>query len=135
MTGSHHPEDLLRMHSFTAVSRYLKASRSSRLEVFCKKGVPKNFPKFTGKLPVPESLLLPLVVASGPAAYLKKDTTTDACIPKPTTTIWTLNGVSKILWIVTITKISFSFVQNTDNKFFFHVRNSFKQSFEILSEQ
>ena len=32
--------------------------RSSRPEVFCKKGVLKNFVKFTGKTPVPESLFL-----------------------------------------------------------------------------
>ena len=31
-------------------------SRSSRLEVFCKKGVLKHFAKFTGKHLVPESL-------------------------------------------------------------------------------
>ena len=56
LTGSHQLEDLLRMHSITAVSRPPKASRSSLLEVFCKKGVLKNFVKFTGKQPVPESL-------------------------------------------------------------------------------
>ena len=39
------------------------------------------------------------------------------------------NGISKILWTVTITKISFCVVQNTYNKFFFHVSNSFKQAF------
>ena len=37
---------------------------------------------------------------------------------------------SKILWTVTITKISFSVVQNTCNKFFFYIRNLFKRSFE-----
>ena len=48
-----------------------------------------------------------------------------------------LSGLSKILWMVTVTKISFSVVQNTCNKFFFYASNLLKQSFEniILSEQ
>ena len=42
----------------------------------------------------------------------------------------TFNRKSKILWTATITKISFSVVQNSCNKFFFYIRNLFKRSFE-----
>ena len=75
MTVSHQPEDLLRTHSFNAVSRHPKASRSSRVEVFCKKGVLKNFAKFTGKQPVPESLFNK-VAGLRPGALLKRDSDT-----------------------------------------------------------
>ena len=44
----------------------------------------------------------------------------------------TFNGISKILWTVTITEISFSVVRNTYHKFFFRDSNSFKQSYYII---
>ena len=37
------------------VTKFIVAFRSSHPELFCEKGVPKNFAKFTGT-PVPESL-------------------------------------------------------------------------------
>ena len=81
-----------------------------------------------------------------PAAYLGKDSTTNVYILKPKANCFsikglhhrqlvseardfTLNGISRILWTGTITKIFFSIMQHTCNKFFFHVSNSFKQSF------
>ena len=45
----------------------------------------------------------------------------------------TFSGISKILSTVTITKISFSVLRNTYNKFFFHDSNSFKQSYLFIT--
>ena len=73
-TGSHQPENLLRMHSTTDFSWYCTASYLS------KKGFHHQ----------------PL--HSKPYKL-------------------TVNGISKILWTVTITNISFSVVQNSDNEF------------------
>ena len=47
--------------------------RSSRLEVFCKKSVLKNFTKFTGKHPC-QSLLFNKVAGLRPKTLLKKKT-------------------------------------------------------------
>ena len=40
----------------TTLTSLEAASRSSRLDVFCKKGVLRNFAKIQRKTPVPESL-------------------------------------------------------------------------------
>ena len=45
----------------------------------------------------------------------------------------TFSGISKILSTVTITKISFSVLRNTYNKFFFHDSNSFKRSYLFIT--
>ena len=45
--------------------------RSSRLEVFCRKGVVRNFAKFTGKHPC-QSLFFNKVASLGSATLLKK---------------------------------------------------------------
>ena len=45
--------------------------RSSRAEVFCKKGVPRNFTKFTGKH-LCQSLFFNKVAGLKPATLLKK---------------------------------------------------------------
>ena len=51
-------------------------SRSSRPEVFCEKGVLRNFAKFTGKH-LFQSLFFNKVAGSGPATLLKKRTRPD----------------------------------------------------------
>ena len=57
----------LRLHG--AIGGY--SSRSSRPEVFCKKGVLKNFAKFTGKQ-LCQTLLFNKVTGLRPATLLKK---------------------------------------------------------------
>ena len=49
----------------------LKPYRSSRLEVFCKKGVLRNFTKFTGKC-LCQSLIFNKVAGLRPANLIKK---------------------------------------------------------------
>ena len=53
--------------------RFLTESRSSRPEVFYKKGVVKNFAKFTGKH-LCQSLFFNKVAGLNPATLLKKET-------------------------------------------------------------
>ena len=50
---------------------YVTSDRSSRPEVFCKKGVPRNFAKFTGKH-LCQSLFFNKVAGLRPATLLKK---------------------------------------------------------------
>ena len=50
---------------------YWNNNRSSRPEVLCEKGVPRHFPKFTGKH-VCQSLFFNKVVGLRPATLLKK---------------------------------------------------------------
>ena len=81
-----------------------------------------------------------------PTTYLGKDSISDVYILKPKANCFsikglhhrrlyskarelTLNGISKILWTGTISKIVFPIMQHTCNKFFFHVSSLFKQSF------
>ena len=52
-------------------SEYFKIVRSSRSEVFCKKGFLKNFAKFTGKH-LCESLFFNNIASSRPATLLKE---------------------------------------------------------------
>ena len=56
------------------VLQYIKI-RSSRPEVFCKKGVLRNFAKFTGKH-LCQSLFINKVVGLRPATLIKKDSGT-----------------------------------------------------------
>ena len=53
-----------------------------------------------------------------PTAYLKTDSTTGTLFQSLQIDF---QWISKILWTVTMTKISFSVAQNNYNKFFFHV--------------
>ena len=61
-------------HSF-----YFHVSRNSRPDVFCKKGVLRNFPKFTGKHPC-KSLFFNKVADLRPETLLKKRLW-DRCFP------------------------------------------------------
>ena len=45
-------------------------NRSSRTEVFCKKGILRNFAKFTGKTPVPDLFFNKVAVCN----FIKKET-------------------------------------------------------------
>ena len=102
-----------------------------------------NFDRFSPGWRFAPPLLFPGILK--PAAYQGKDST-DVYILKLNANYFsikglyhrrlcsksrdlTLNGISKILWTATITKMFFSIIQHTCNKFFFHVSNSFKQSF------
>ena len=51
-------------------------SRSSRPEMFCKKGVPENFAKFTGKH-LCQSLFFNKVASLRPATLIKRDSGAD----------------------------------------------------------
>ena len=69
---------ILKMYiQLRAIRKTLKTIRSSRAEVFCKRGVLKNFIKFTEKH-LRWSLFFNKVTALQPATLLKRDSNTGA---------------------------------------------------------
>ena len=60
-------------YSFQNFMDDFSTCRSSHPEVFCKKGVLRNFPKFTGKY-LCQSLFFNKVVGLRPGIFIKKET-------------------------------------------------------------
>ena len=56
---------------YSKISQYVRKNRSSRPEVFCKKGVLRNFTKFAGKH-LFQNLFLNKVADQGPATLFRK---------------------------------------------------------------
>ena len=75
IAGLKHLENLLENNSLLMLLIHIILFRSSRPEVFCKKGIPKNFPKFTGKH-LCQSLFFTKVAGLTPATLLKRDSGT-----------------------------------------------------------
>ena len=79
-------------HIKNLASVYLRQCRSSRPEVFCKKGVLRNFVKFTGKH-LCQSLFFNKLAGLRPTNLLKRDSGKSLCLCCNSISICLLNNV------------------------------------------